>query len=363
MSSMTALYTVILIFSILGAADYLLGNKFGIGEEFEKGFRLLGSMALSMIGMIVLAPYLAELLRPIFDFTANVLGLDPSIIPASLLANDMGGAPLSKEIAKDPAIGMFNALVVSSMMGCTISFTIPFALGMVKKEHHRELILGLLCGVVTIPVGCFLGGLTAGLPIPASLLNLLPLVIFAAVIATGLIFCPNLCVRIFSIFGFLIKILITVGLLLGIAEFLLKKELIPALAPIEEGGQVCLNAAIVMTGMFPLIKLISRLLGKPLKVLGSKIGVSELSALGFVSSLATSMTTFGCMDEMDKKGILLNSAFAVSAAFTFAGHLAFTMSFDTAYILPMIVGKVSAGVLALLLAYLLYGRHTEKCAS
>ena len=35
--------------------------------------------------------------------------------------------------------GLFNALVVSSMMGCTISFTIPFSLGVVNKEQHKEL--------------------------------------------------------------------------------------------------------------------------------------------------------------------------------------------------------------------------------
>ena len=87
-------------------------------------------------------------------------------------------------------------------------------------------------------------------------------------------------------------------------------------------------------------------------------GISELSALGFVSSLATSMTTPGCMDDMDQKGIMLNSAFAVSAAFTFAGHLAFTMSFDTAYILPMIVGKITARILALWGAYFLYGKSS-----
>lgn len=351
---MDVLSIVILLFSILGAADRILGNKLGIGQEFEKGFHLLGSMALSMIGMIVVSPLLADLLRPMFDFTADVLHLDPSIIPSSLFANDMGGAPLSVEVARDEAVGLFNALVVSSMMGCTISFTIPFALGMVKKDLHRELILGLLCGVVTVPLGCFFAGLTAGLPLPALLLDLLPLVLFAGVIAAGLLLCPNLCVKIFSVFGFLIKALITVGLVLGIAEFLLKKELIPSLESIEEGGLVCLNAAIVMTGMFPLISLLSRLLSKPLSWLGAKIGISELSAIGLVSSLATSMTTFGVMNDMDKKGVMLNSAFAVSAAFTFAGHLAFTMAFDASMLLPMIVGKLSAGALALVLAALLY---------
>ena len=359
---MDILSIVILVFSVLGAVDRIIGNKLGIGSEFEKGFHLLGSMALSMIGMIVLAPVLADLLRPVFDFTADVLHLDPSIIPSSLFANDMGGAPLSVEVARDTDIGLFNALVVSSMMGCTISFTIPFALGMVKKEHHREVILGLLSGIVTIPVGCLAAGLVAGIGILPLLLDLLPLSLFAAVIAAGLLLCPNLSVKIFSVFGTFIKILITLGLVLGIAQFLLKREVLPGLESIEEGGLVCLNAAIVMTGMFPLINLVSRLLSRPLRALGRRVGINEHSAVGFVSSMATSMTTFGFMDKMDDKGIMLNSAFAVSAAFTFAGHLAFTMAFDSAYILPMVVGKLVAGVLALVLAFLLYPKVKRKAA-
>ena len=66
------------------------------------------------------------------------------------------------------------------------------------------------------------------------------------------------------------------------------------------------------------------------------------------------------MDNMDDKGVMLNSAFAVSAAFTFAGHLAFTMAFDASYLLPMIVGKLTAGFLALALAFLLYSKLVKK---
>lgn len=357
---MSVLTVIILIFSILGAADRISGNRFQIGNEFEKGFMLLGNMALSMIGMIVISPLIADLLAPFFSVIYDVLHIDPSIIPASLFANDMGGAPLSVEIAKNEQIGLFNALVVSSMMGCTISFTIPFALGMVKKEQHRPLIFGLLCGVVTIPVGCFIAGIVAKLPIIDLLINLLPLFIFSAIIAAGLWFFPSVCVKVFNVFGFLIKALITVGLVFGIIGFLRGNLIFENLATIEEGALVCLNAAIVMTGMFPLISIVSRLLSKPINVVGRRIVINERSALGLVSSLATSMTTFGDMDNMDDKGVMLNSAFAVSAAFTFAGHLAFTMAFDAAYLLPMIVGKLSAGFLALVLAFPLYKKLMKK---
>ena len=360
---MSFLAPVIILFAVIGAIDYVIGNKFGIGEEFKKAFMLLGTMSLSMIGMIVIAPLIGTLLSPVFEFMYDVLRIEPSIIPASLFANDMGGAPLAKEIAKNQSMGMFNALVVSSMMGATISFTIPLAIGVVGKDRHREMFLGFLCGIVTIPLGCFVAGLFCGIRIVSLLLNLLPLLIFSVIIAFGLIKAPNFCVKIFKIFAKFMTVVIMIGLLMGIVNFLTGKELIKGIAPLEEGAMVCFNASIVMCGMFPLIGIISRLLKNPLKAVGTKIGINEVSALGFVSTLATNVTTLGMMDKMDKKGVMLNSSFAVSAAFTFAGHLAFTVAFDQSYLLPVVIGKITAGILAVIVAGVIYKitKGNKKC--
>ena len=357
---MSPLTVAIACFSVLAAVDRLFGSRLGLGKEFTRGFMLLGNMALSMIGIIVISPFLAHLLEPSFEWIYRVLSVDPSVIPASLFANDMGGAPLSVETARDPAIGLFNALVVSSMMGCTISFTIPCSMEIVKKEAQREMLLGYLCGVVTIPVGCFLSGLSLRLPLSALLLDLLPLTLFAALIVAGLLLCPRFCVRAFRALGWFIRLLITAGLILGILRFLLGVELIGGLTTLEEGASVCVNAAVVMTGAFPLVFLLSKLLSKPLTKLGSLMGIGETAAMGLIATLATAMSTYEMMNDMDKKGVMLNAAFLVSAGFTFAGHLAFTMAFDADYIPCVILGKLSAGVLALLLALLLYPRVKDE---
>ena len=357
---MNPITIVMVVFSMIAALDRIFGGKLGMAKEFERGIMMMGNVCLSMIGMIVISPFIADVLEPVFSFVWEKLHIDPSIIPATLFANDMGGAPLAKEIAHNADIGMFNALVVSAMMGATVSFTIPVALGMVDKEQHKELLLGLLCGIVTIPLGCLVSGIVLKLPMGALLVNLLPLVIFSVIIALGLVFCPDLCVKIFGVFGTFIKILITIGLALGILKYLTGIELIEGLESFEEGGLICLNACAVMTGAFPLMYVLGKLLKKPMQKLGGLLHVNETSVMGLLSSLATSMTTFGMMKDMDKKGVLLNSAFAVSGAFTFAGHLAFTMAFDASYIFPVIIGKLVAGVLALLVAMVLFGRSAEK---
>ncbi len=353
---MGVLTIVVLVFSVLGALDYLMGNKFGIGAEFERGFMLLGTMALSMIGMIVIAPGLAAVISPFCDWIYRIFRMDPSVIPASLFANDMGGASLAVEIAKDPQIGKFNALVVSSMLGATISFTIPVALRMVDKQQHRLLALGLLCGIVTIPAGCFLAGLICGIPLGALMVDMLPLVLLAILIGAGLLLAPAVCISVFKVFGFLIKLLVIAGLMIGIVNFFAGEDWIKGMGTLEEGAMICINASVVMAGMFPLIKLVSGLLEKPLKRLGDKLQMNDAGMMGILSSLATSVTTFGTMKDMDSKSVMINGAFAVSGAFTFAGHMAFTMAFDSSYLLPVIAGKTIAGLLAILLAAWIFCR-------
>lgn len=357
---MSYITIIVLIFSFLAVIDRILGNKFGLGAEFDRAFMLLGTMALSMIGMIVLAPAIAEAIKPVSEFVSYILRIDPSIIPASLFANDMGGAPLAVEMAQSKDVGLYNALVVSSMMGVTVSFTIPFALGIVDKSCHSELLLGLLCGIVTVPVGCFVSGLMCKLPVIELIKTIIPLVIFSLVIGVCMFIFPDGCVKVFKFLGGFITVLITIGLYVGIYEFLTGKALIESAASIEDGASICLNAAVVLAGAFPFIYVVSRFLSKPLKALGSKVGINAESTLGLISTLVTSATAFASMYKMDKKGAVMNAAFSVSAAFSLGSHLAFTMAFDKTYIPAVITGKLVAGVLSLVVAAVIYERTKTK---
>ena len=351
---MSILNIILLSFTAIAAIDRIFGSRLGLGGEFDRAFQLIGAMALSMIGMIVLAPALGVWLTPFFEAFYALMKIDPSIIPASLFANDMGGASLAIELAKDGSIGAFNAYVVSSMMGCVISFTIPFSLGVTPKEKHKEMFLGFLFGIVTIPIGAFVAGLVLRLPLLALFLDLLPLILLSAIISTGLILAPDLCVRLFSAFGKLMTAMIMIGLLLSIVGYRLGDPILPDLDTLENGAMICFNAAVTLSGAFPLMKVIGKLLDRPMSAFGKRIGINGTAALALIPTLVTSATAFGMMRDMDKKGVVLNAAFAVSAAFVFGSHLAFTMAFDDAYVLSMTVGKLVAGLAAVALALLLY---------
>jgi len=344
---------IAVIFAIIGVLDRLFGNKLGLSAYFEKGLKLIGATGLAMVGMIVIAPVLADLIRPLLS--ANGL-IDPSVFPAILFANDMGAATLSTELANDSEIGMFNAMVVSSMMGCSISYTIPVALGIADKKMHRVMSLGIMCGIVTIPIGCIVGGILAGLNIGIVLIDLLPIVLLAAIIVVMLIAWPAASIKAFNVLGFIINALITAGLILGFLDFLLGYRPIENIGSYDEAFDIVVYACTVLSGALPFLALLAKLLRKPFSFLGGKLGINEYSAVGFIGTLATNVTTFESLERMDKKGAMLNSAFAVSAAFVLGGHMAFTMAFCERYVVPVMLGKFVAGITAVILCAALYPR-------
>ena len=93
--------------------------------------------------------------------------------------------------------------------------------------------------------------------------------------------------------------------------------------------------------------------------LGHLMGMNDISAAGLVATLANNIPMFGMMHDMDKRGKVINVAFAVSAAFVFGDHLGFTAGFDATMIFPMIVGKLVGGVTAVAVAMFITRRDRE----
>lgn len=347
------------VFMVFGALDRILGNKLGLGAEFENGIQTFGALALSMLGILCLAPVLARVLRPVVEPVFRLFGADPGMFPGCILACDMGGAALAVELAEDPAAGLFGGTVIGSMLGATLVFTIPVALGILRPQDRKFLAQGVLAGIVAIPVGALVGGLLAGLSFGVVIRNLLPVVIFAALLALGLWKAEKAMIRGFTVFGWLVTALITVGLAAGILEALTGVTVISGMAPLSDGYAVVGSIAIVLAGAFPLVYVITRVFQKPLMKLGGLLGMNEVAAAGMVATLANSIPMFGMMKDMDERGKVLNVAFAVPAAFVFGDHLGFTAGFAPALLGPMIAAKLISGAVAVGIALILTRRKTN----
>ena len=350
MSGHEILIAVFAVFAVLGALDRILGNRFGLGKEFEEGILAMGSLAMAMIGVICLAPVLAAVLKPVVVPVFGLLGADGAMFAGTILACDMGGGPLAAEMAGSEEAALLGGVITGSMLGATAVFTIPVALGILEEEDRPAMAKGVLCGIVTIPVGILTGGLVAGFPLGMVLRNLIPIVLIGAVIALGLWKKEEAMIRGFGVFGKGVVALITAGLAAAILEELTGFRLIPGLAPLEEGFQTVGAIAIVLAGAFPLVFVLTRMLKKPLLKLGGKLGINDVAAAGLVASLANSIATFGMVKDMDRRGKVVNIAFAVSAAFVFGDHLGFAAGFAPEMLPAMIAGKLAGGISAVAVA-------------
>lgn len=369
---------IMMIFMLVGAIDKIRGNKLGYGEKFEDGFNAMGGLAMSMAGVVAAAPVLSMLLGPILKPIYGIFGASPAMFATTLLACDMGGYPLAMQLAGDDiAIGNFAGLILGTMMGPTIVFTIPVALGIIKKEDRGYLGAGVLAGMITIPIGCIVGGLMMNtlapeyhLGIITIIQNLIPVIIIAALIVIGLWCAPGPMIKGFNVFGTGVTIVITA--LTAIAVF---EQITGIMFPVfhimvenpadgsrglDSGLLVCGQIAIVLIGAFPMVEWITRTFGKPLEKIGAALGMNEQGSAGMVANLANNIAMFNIMGEMNPKGKLLNVAFSVSAAFVFGDHLGFTAGNNPDMIFPVIVGKLVAGVTAIIVANLLSSKLLAK---
>jgi len=366
------LYIMLILMTIAGI-DRFTGNHLGLGEKFEEGFNALGALALSMVGAICIAPVLGAWLEPVVGPIYEALGANPAMFATTLLANDMGGYNLAMALSGANApgapieavnAGNFAGLILGAMMGPTIVFSIPVALGIINLEDRPFLAKGILIGMITIPLGCLAGGLVAGYPFMWMIMNLIPVLIVAILIAVGLTFIPDTMITLFLWFGKFVIAFLTLALILaGIAGAttvenrpeLLQKIIAyfdgKGMAPISEGFAVIGGISVVLAGAFTLVHLLTKYLGEPLSKIGGLLGMNKEAAAGMVATLANNIAMFSIMKDMDNRGKVINVAFAVSASFVFGDHLGFTAGVNKDMIFAMVVGKLVGGITAVCLAY------------
>lgn len=347
------LILIMAAFSVLGGLDRIFGNRLHLGQTFENGIRTMGELALCMIGMIVLSPLLADLLEPVIVPVYSFLGADPAMFVGTILPGDMGGAQLAYEMAGSREAAQLGGIITSFVLGGTVSFTVPVAMSALQTQDRSAGAKGILCGVVTIPIGVIVGGLTAGYPAAMVFSNSVPIILISALIALGLWKAERALIRGFMIFGKCIVAVATVGLVAAGVERTTGYVVIPGLGSLDEAFIIVGEIAIVLSGAFPLIAVLTRLLRRPLEKVGSLMGINSVSVSGLLASMANSMATFDMVRDMDVRGKVVNMAFAVSGAFVFGDHLAFTAGFDPEVIPALIVGKLCAAAASVVLALLM----------
>jgi ethanolamine transporter len=373
---------IIMACAVIGAIAAIRNDEDGIGKEFIQGIYSIGPIFLPVAGIMASVPYLSQFISSVFGPIFNTIGADPSIAATTFIAVDMGGYQLADVLAQSKD-SWIMAMIIGFMAGATIVFSIPVGLTMLEKRDHKYMALGVMSGILSIPIGVFISSLMMkftgtqvrdqvstnaestyvfGPEFSTILLNLLPLIIVVILIAAGLRFIPDKMIKGFMWFGKLMDIGIKLVLVFSIVEYftgIFSKTFgawgfHPIIADADDQFRALETAGyigIMLAGAFPMVYLIRKYLAKPLEVIGNKIGLSPEGSAGLLAAAANILAMFNLIKLMRPKDKVICISFSVTAAFLIGDHLAFTANFQPNMILPVMVGKLSGGIIAIILAY------------
>lgn len=372
---------IIMLCAACGAVASIVSEDSELGRQFLEGINAIGPIFLPVAGIMAAAPFLTKIVTLIFGPVFQWLGADPAIAATSIVAVDMGGYQLADMLAQSRE-SWIMAMVTGFMSGATIVFSIPVALKMIRREDRDYLALGMMSGFLMIPVGVLISSLiiavtnpvirqnvaTAGeaayqldLNIGLILHNLLPLTILCVGIALGLMYIPKIMIKGFNWFGKFMDSALRIIVVSCIIEYFTgffsnvfgvwgfepiiadEKDIVRAL---EVSGYI----GIMLCGAFPMVYLLRKYLAKPLELVGRKLGLSVDAVAGILACAANALALFSMIEKMQPEDKVKCLAFCVCSAFLIGDHLSFTANFQPSLILPILTGKLIAGILSVYVA-------------
>lgn len=372
---------IIMACAVTGAVCSIVKEDHEIGKKFLEGIDAIGPIFLPVAGILAAAPFLTGFVISIFGPLYELVGADAAMAATTIIATDMGGYQLAEAIAATKE-SWIMAMMTGYMSGATIIFSIPVALKMLEKRDRKYLALGVMSGVLAIPVGVFISAAMAALtnPLireviatsgPATLelamsfglifRNLIPLIIFCVAIAVGLLLIPNGMIRGFLVFGKfldsalrLIVVFCVVEYFTGFfSDFIGHWGFDPIIGDADEPFRALETAGyigIMLCGAFPMVYMIQTYLRRPLNALGKKVGLSADATTGILAATANILALFAIVKDMEAEDKVKCIAYGVCSAFLIGDHLSFTANFQPTLILPVMIGKFLGGCLAIFLA-------------
>jgi ethanolamine transporter len=256
---------------------------------------------------------------------------------------------------------------------------------MIPKEKENAFALGIMCGILTVPIGVFVSSVIIALSNPwirstistssevnyqllmdyAQIFrNLIPLIIICVLIALGLMFIRKIMIVVFKIFGKFIEVGAKVVLILSIVEYftgLLSRifggwgfdPIIAGPENTERALEISGYIGMMLAGAFPMVYFIKTYLEKPLGKLGKALNLSSDATAGILAASANVLALFPLTKNMNSRDVTKATAFAVCGAFLFGDHLSFMANFQPTLIVPLMAGKFVAACVAVAFATLL----------
>src|SRR5699024_5436926 len=219
--------------ALSGAIASIINSESELGKQFEEGINVIAPIFANSAGIMASIPFISTFIEKILGPFFRSIGADMATSATTILATDMGGYQLA-DVLKDSYEGWIMAMIVGFMAGATIVFSIPLGLPILDKRDHKYMALGIMSGLLTIPIGAFIAFTTMDIRTAISttaeadhtfnlsymqiFINLLPLLIFVVILAALLRFLPNVMIKAFLIFGKVLSAAIRLVLVFSIIE-------------------------------------------------------------------------------------------------------------------------------------------------
>ena len=372
---------VMMTFVVIGAVSAVIDDTKGFGKEFKEGIYSIGPIFLPVAGVMIFLPILTDLME---KFVAPVYGwfhADASVAATTVIAGDLGGYQLAEQTAASHGIWML-AFAVSMTAGATLIYSIPVGLAMLDKRDHKYLALGMMSGLLTIPIAVLVTMLVLqftstalrdvvstdaestrpfDLPMSDLFLNLAPLTVLMILLAIGLRFFTPLMVKLFMVLGRALDAVLKVGVAAAIVEYFtgffstifggwILDPFIADEADQFRALEIAGYIGVLLAGAFPMVYAIRTWGHRPLNRIGRRFGFSEEGAAGVIAGAVNIQALYRLIALMPPRDKVLCTAFAVCAAYSLGDHLAFIANFQPNMVFPLVLGKLVAGVLAMALA-------------
>lgn len=351
---MNPLIFILLIFACLGFFDKIFSLHLGLAESFDQGLSSIAPLSISIVGICSVGVTWIEqhldLLLPLL----RRLPFDPTLLIGALLAPDIGGFSICAQLTSNHNLLLVNGVVLTSILGQTISFQLPIFLSSIPSNAHAQLMKGCLIGITLVPLGLLVSAVLSGLSLPLLLSECIPIGALCLLIFLGLVFFPKYILAVFSGIARSIQIISGILLLLAILGIF-----IPALAyasptSVCEAVFTCFKIAIIVSGSLVLSELVLKYGKKGIKKLSLILGINETAVIGLLLSCATSLAMVPLYSQMDEKGKCINAAFSVSGAFFLGGQLGYIASMtDSRSVTIYLITKILCGVLSIFIVQFL----------
>ena len=344
-----------LVFASVGFIDKAIGGKWGLAGQFEAGLHTMGVMVIPIVSICTVG---TEFIRRHIDQVSALsdhLFFDPSMIIGAILAPDMGGYFISREIAATPELLVLSGVVLGTLLGQAITFQLPVFMASIDKQDYPFMFRGFIVGIIMIPIGLIVAEFMLRMPIGLFMRQFLPILVICLILAACLWKVPEGTTRFFNGLALVVNWLFYVMFAVAVIGLFIPKLAYASLESVEEAVIIVFKSAIIIAGSLVMSELILKFFRRQINAVADKMGINDTAAVSLLMTCATSLAVMPLFGRMDDKGKEVVAAFSLSGSFVLGGSLAFVSNVTDGY--TVLIFVVTKFVCAIVSAFVIHLMH------